>query len=637
MSVPKSNLECPFGTSTPDLKGMVLPVVQKEWFVQESKRKGVVVAHLVEKYNISTKALYKWRKQSVLNQLSEKVGNPYILDKEEEENFRIFVKEKCEKNEAIEVCETREYLEPFVKNTAKKLNKTSNAVISNTFIKTVLDKLNIHHVAAQKKTDARLAAEKDARNGLSTLIMFSAVCNLIQNPYLYINYDATQFTINSSDDARVICIVPDELKKQNVPISTNKKNKINDLDFAIKWFCIINAGGSMCNTLIFLCADSELDSEDLHVLEIDELNIDAATNSGKGYLCFTKNRSGNSKFFVWLNTNVLLPYIKRLKELYCVDDIGHVFMCCDGEQMQIDPYFTEDVVKPFNDLDVIIGKLAASTTAITQPCDAYCLFKSLKKLLRTVTNNEANNMVRLKENIQAALHGYKAKSGHDIKTMDHRRILMGLLKIRKAMEKGIRPNLIRKSFEKVGFENLEASPTVKVETILKNFHMNTTTDEYQNIMNFLLICERKMMRDGAIKDKYLLKCDYIYRRYADEFKDRYDNIISKNRCVILNNCNTFRRHYDRLQVKYELKIATAEKEMMKAEDNLAFSIRKEELQKIAEEKKEEIRKTKETQKRIAEEKKKVSKRKQAHLQRRRNQKRVLKTPNNKQNKKQRIE
>jgi len=88
MSVPKSNLECPFGTSTPDLKGMVLPVVQKEWFVQESKRKGVVVAHLVEKYNISTKALYKWRKQSVLNQLSEKVGNPYILDKEEEENSK---------------------------------------------------------------------------------------------------------------------------------------------------------------------------------------------------------------------------------------------------------------------------------------------------------------------------------------------------------------------------------------------------------------------------------------------------------------------------------------------------------------------------------------------------------------------
>jgi len=47
----------------------------------------------------------------------------------------------------------------------------------------------------------------------------------------------------------------------------------------------------------------------------------------------------------------------------------------DGEQVQIDPVFDDDIFKMLTDNNIVIGKPPGSTTAINQPCDAGNCFR----------------------------------------------------------------------------------------------------------------------------------------------------------------------------------------------------------------------------------------------------------------------
>jgi hypothetical protein len=58
----------------------------------------------------------------------------------------------------------------------------------------------------------------------------------------------------------------------------------------------------------------------------------------------------------------------------------------DGEQVQIECYSHPATVDILRDSNIVVGKLPASTTAVTQPCDAGNCFKSAKCTLKVIND-----------------------------------------------------------------------------------------------------------------------------------------------------------------------------------------------------------------------------------------------------------
>ena len=84
-----------------------------------------------------------------------------------------------------------------------------------------------------------------------------------------------------------------------------------------------------------------------------------------GYVCFTKTRAANRKFFNFFNNSLLIPFITRLQEKLNMTGNSNCVVTCDGEAAQIDPYFSDDVQTKLDSQGVIIAKLGASATAVS--------------------------------------------------------------------------------------------------------------------------------------------------------------------------------------------------------------------------------------------------------------------------------
>ena len=73
---------------------------------------------------------------------------------------------------------------------------------------------------------------------------------------------------------------------------------------------------------------------------------------------------------------MLIPFLENLKSQY--GEVGDPCGCiCDGECEQISPLFTFNLVEKFKTMKCVLGKLAASITAVGQPCDAWEMFSTL--------------------------------------------------------------------------------------------------------------------------------------------------------------------------------------------------------------------------------------------------------------------
>ena len=73
---------------------------------------------------------------------------------------------------------------------------------------------------------------------------------------------------------------------------------------------------------------------------------------------------------------MLIPFLENLKSQY--GEVGDPCGCiCDGECEQISPLFTFNLVEKFRTMKCVLGKLAASITAVGQPCDAWEMFSTL--------------------------------------------------------------------------------------------------------------------------------------------------------------------------------------------------------------------------------------------------------------------
>ena len=158
-------------------------------------------------------------------------------------------------------------------------------------------------------------------------------------------------------------------------------------------------------------------------------------------MCFTKTRAANRKFFNFFNNSLLIPFITRLQEKLNMTGNSNCVVTCDGEAAQIDPYFSDDVQTKLDSQGVIIAKLGASATAVSQPCDAFKMFSTTKKYLSQVTRDEVKVHVFILNAIEAMMVQYKANSGHAYQ-YSISKVQQGLIKCVIAVTRGMKGSSI---------------------------------------------------------------------------------------------------------------------------------------------------------------------------------------------------
>jgi hypothetical protein len=305
---------------------------------------------------------------------------------------------------------------------------------------------------------------------------------------------------------------------------------------------------------------------DFRVYEVNHL---CSTNlvDGKGYLCICKTRCGNAAFFKWFNETVLLPFVEKLKVQYGNDK--NACVCCDGEKLQTDPYFNPEILDRLSGLKTLVGKFAASSTAVSQMLDAWKVFCTLKHYLKMVTDAEVNEHVALHGAIKAALQRHEGDVGHSLTDSYKNRISMGLMKIRRVIELHYRSNLIVESFKQVGLSMIGGKIELVVNKVLTQYSQSLTTAEVINLKSNLSDASNLFMRNGTITDnemRRLFTCvvqDEAHRGGRHVHRDRM--CLTSQRCVIMTNKKTIREWQRRWQAIQDAPRIAAEKKLARAE------------------------------------------------------------------------
>ena len=215
-----------------------------------------------------------------------------------------------------------------------------------------------------------------------------------------INYDAVQYMYGSNSSTTKIATTRSCKRGKCKPFATSAKNSNNDLNYFVKYYCIAAADGFLCPTWVLLVADAKMSADAFDYCEVQGLS---QSRDQVGFLCFCRTRSGNAAFYKWLNENVLCKFVQSIRAINNIGENDYLIVLCDGEKVQIDPYLDASIQEKFRGLNCMIGKVAASCTALTQPLDAFNAFKASKSLLAHFSPDDYMHQESLRGQVELAI------------------------------------------------------------------------------------------------------------------------------------------------------------------------------------------------------------------------------------------
>ena len=129
-------------------------------------------------------------------------------------------------------------------------------------------------------------------------------------------------------------------------------------------------------------------------------------NAVMGYVAFVRTEKGEisgktseQRNFEWYRENVLLPFIKNVRcRLYQHDidspipDELSAVCWCDGANTQLAAITNEDQQKEDASNKIITCKHSAARTSVEQACDCCPIFRSLKKISKSITREDAPHL-----------------------------------------------------------------------------------------------------------------------------------------------------------------------------------------------------------------------------------------------------
>lgn len=437
-------------------------------------------------------------------------------------------------NQEIGECIRRENVDElfqkYINKTSKDLGCIEYRNYSSSFLQKTMKQNELKYRNAQNNTDARLLAERDPLNMISTMVMWDYACKLVNHPNQIINYDSTQFQIGKllSKTTRVLTTGK---KNNDTAYMTNTASYEKGNPYYVKYYCIVTANGTLCQTPVYLIGNSDLKNDDFYAYKIPDLSF-SSSDDAFGYICICKSRHGNAAFFHWFNTEVIIPFAQSIQRKIGTGN-DPIFICCDGEACQINPYLTKELSDKFKNSNIAIAKLAASTTAVAQPCDIAELFKSCKALLSNTKYIDVDCYCRLEKNVLDIMNMH-CKNTNTKLTSDYRhRMSKGIIKCNVVISKAVSKYLINKSFLKSGLNNKNMSPNI--EKIIGNFKVRLLPEELTDLQAKIPVLTEKFEEKGLLTDQQLSSNLFVQNspNHNQIVNHKERNALCRQRCRIL--------------------------------------------------------------------------------------------------------
>ena len=555
----------PYGSGKVDLSETQVSVEDANHIAsQVTKRRGSL-SKVATKYKLPVSTIHRWVKKH-RNGLDNctKRGPKSIIGHIERAEVKNAIRIAARSSKAVPTTQLNTLLHEAARKTAARTGHPYKGSFSTRFVNRFKNDNEIGHKIAQLKSNARQEAEQDPLNALSLITLFQTALNYVKSAALFLNYDATQFELlpgGKARDKKTALIIKDE--PLDKPLSKAHEKGESALAYYLKWFCIISVAGFIAPNLVFLASDPNLSEDDFYFYKVEGMSTSSAAGCTHGFLCFTKTRNGNAKFFEWFNISILIPFIEFVQN--CYGERGeNTFVCCDGEAPQIAPYLSTDGIRQkLAELNVMVGKLAASTTAVAQACDCWKLFVIIHKYFAEYSDAAAREQVTLMQNIKAAIENHEKTVKHTLKRDDKARLVLALLKGVYAVSHGARVDLIKKSWSTCGITSQFSLniPQILVQHNLCGYE-KYTNDELLNIVANLPSASTMFKLKGTLTDKQLMNYYELCKRLGSN-KCRDARVIHQQRCVLLNHEMIVQKELDKVKAKEESEAAAEAKKVQR--------------------------------------------------------------------------
>lgn len=226
-----------------DLSGCELQEDDRLYLVRRAVAPGSSVRSVAKRHCISYRTLNNWVRNHLEGKpLKVSVGAPLKIDKKHYLDLLNFVNRRGAAPSKDEFgCK----VETLIKKTADDRGKGNYTPMGPRYADYLSKKVGIVNKIVDVGTSARLEAEVDTKNCVSTLCFFTAILKFVSSIHLLINYDFTQFHVSvSGGTKRKVCLDASRpALRGDKPIKAEQEKKSHELDIAIKWFAICNMAG----------------------------------------------------------------------------------------------------------------------------------------------------------------------------------------------------------------------------------------------------------------------------------------------------------------------------------------------------------------------------------------------------------
>lgn len=519
----------PWGRRVPDLSGVELNLEQKTWIANRVINGLESARQLSDKYNIRVKTIYKWVRLIKNGITLSPYGRPPIIAQEHLPKIKQFVDNHIS---GVPSAILNDEINKYAIATAQARRNISEAQVkcpSRRTLGTIHKQLKIKNGNAELTTNARAIACSDVRNAVSMCAAQHLMVPLVDH-FLILNMDATQYTVgNSCSSTAKVNFTIRPSSGKSLQVTKDKKNS-GITSYFIKHYLLISAGGIAADP-VYIIADENMTKEDIDVHTVSGLGHGVGIEN-KGYVVFAKTRCVNVKFYEWYNTAVLVQFIINIKAHRNLSNDSVAWFQLDGEAVQIECYKSPAVLKILSDQHVVVGKSAASTTQITQPCDIGDCFKATKNMIKHTSDSDVAMDTHMLGQLSTVYANHMTKTAGLKMSANHIKMgKNGLLRVHQASKAAVSSKTVKESFSRAGVYNHNTA-SYDLSKILSNCTTKISIDEESEIIAVVPKLASILNKNGELKDSDFDK----YNIRENEAIGSKDNLVlNRKRTILLTN------------------------------------------------------------------------------------------------------
>lgn len=489
-----------------------LAVDQKMWVGRQIAEGQMTAQQVAKNYGIDIKLVQKYGR-NVSNDIfiHKSAGRVGLLGEQQRKQFAEFI--KAEKF-LVPVPTARAWMLRLAQEWAEQRGIPPATIqsINDTSFYRECKKAGLRFGNAESVPAERVEAMEEFCNFVSFAATNATMVPYI-HPSLILNADATQFKVGDDDELIRVVYFADEVEG---PLKTAADQRSSSTCIFIKYYLCMSAHGYVAPPIFIIC-DESMEKEDLAVHELPAFGVGGRLDE-TAYLVFCRTRGCNSNFYEWFNTVVLIPFVQLTRKTMGLPEDSQAWFQLDGEAVQIKPYSGGVMLEQMKAANITVGKLPASTTAATQPCDVGNCFKATKTILKYLQSELLSDEARL-DRVKQVI-----KKQSTYKTELVTKAGKALCKVRLALQKALNEEIITESFTEAGIYPLDID---KILGKCKNKHLKQ--DDYKlakdSMAHFKQIVEDK----GEITDEQFINKGLQVKQVKDAL------VVTRRRAIIMTN------------------------------------------------------------------------------------------------------